>query len=96
MCTESGLRGLHLIDPTADLCCLSISPGINASVVAEICCTIHAGGLVYGFVGAGGNTGGAVTQAIFFSPHNLAPYESFKWLGRVAVVTHCPPMTARS
>ena len=41
----------------------------------------HAGGLVYGFVGAGGNTGGAITQAIFFTPHNLAPYDSFKWLG---------------
>ena len=36
---------------------------------------------MYGFVGAGGNTGGAITQAIFFTPHNLAPYDSFKWLG---------------
>jgi NNP family nitrate/nitrite transporter-like MFS transporter len=43
--------------------------------------SLRARGLVYGFVGAGGNTGGAITQAIFFSPHNLAPYDSFKWLG---------------
>ena len=42
---------------------------------------VHAGGLVYGFVGAGGNTGGAITQAIFFTPASLEPYDSFKWLG---------------
>lgn len=43
--------------------------------------SLRARGLVYGFVGAGGNTGGAITQAIFFTPHQLAPYDSFKWLG---------------
>jgi NNP family nitrate/nitrite transporter-like MFS transporter len=38
-------------------------------------------GLVCGFVGAGGNTGSAITQAIFFTPGSIAPYNSFKYMG---------------
>lgn len=52
------------------------------------------GGLVYGFVGAGGNTGGAITQAIFFTPHQLAPYDSFKWLGWAFCRDSCSTDTA--
>ena len=63
-------------------------PPLNVDQPCQPRVRSHAGGLVYGFVGAGGNTGGAITQAIFFTPHNLAPYDSFKWLGWVLSVTH--------
>jgi NNP family nitrate/nitrite transporter-like MFS transporter len=43
--------------------------------------SMRARGLVYGFVGAGGNTGGAITQAIFFTPQSLATADALKWLG---------------
>ena len=38
-------------------------------------------GIVSGFVGAGGNAGSAVTQAIFFKPDNLETYEGIRYMG---------------
>lgn len=46
-------------------------------------------GLVSGVVGAGGNVGGAVTQAIFFTYTGLSTAQGFQWMGvmTMAVVT---------
>jgi len=38
-------------------------------------------GLVSGFVGSGGNVGGAVTQALFFTYTGLSTPDGFKWMG---------------
>ena len=38
-------------------------------------------GQVSGLVGAGGNAGAAVTQAIFFTPASLSVADGFKWMG---------------
>lgn len=42
-------------------------------------------GVVSGFVGAGGNAGAAITQAIFFTPQNLPVYDGFKWMGIMVI-----------
>jgi len=42
-------------------------------------------GLVYGFVGAGGNTGAAVTQALFFTYLPLTPTQGFFWMGLMVI-----------
>jgi len=38
-------------------------------------------GLVSGFVGAGGNAGGAITQAIFFTYATMPMDKAFVWMG---------------
>lgn len=38
-------------------------------------------GIVAGFVGAGGNAGSAITQAIFFKSDNLETYEGIRYMG---------------
>eukprot|EP00775_Hariotina_reticulata_P006420 gene6420-6651_t len=45
----------------------------------------RAGGLVAGFVGSGGNVGGAVTQAIFFTCLPITTQDGFKWMGVMIV-----------
>jgi hypothetical protein len=47
----------------------------------------RATGLVSGFVGAGGNAGGAVTQAIFFTYSTLPVDKAFVWMGVMTVVS---------
>ena len=42
-------------------------------------------GLVSGFVGAGGNAGGAVTQAIFFTYSALPSDKAFVWMGVMSI-----------
>lgn len=42
-------------------------------------------GLVSGFVGAGGNAGGAVTQAVFFTYSTLPADKAFIWMGVMAI-----------
>lgn len=42
-------------------------------------------GLVSGFVGSGGNVGGAVTQAIFFTYANLSVPQGFFWMGVMTI-----------
>jgi NNP family nitrate/nitrite transporter-like MFS transporter len=46
-------------------------------------------GIVCGMVGAGGNAGSAIAQAIFFTPQSLQTYEAFKWMGVMAVGIAC-------
>jgi MFS family permease len=43
-------------------------------------------GLVSGFVGAGGNAGGAVTQAIFFTYLSMPTDKAFVWMGVMSLV----------
>lgn len=43
-------------------------------------------GLVSGFVGAGGNAGGAITQAIFFTYAALPTDKGFVWMGVMSMV----------
>ena len=38
-------------------------------------------GVASGLIGAGGNTGSAVTQAIFFTANGMTLAEGFKWMG---------------
>lgn len=38
-------------------------------------------GVASGLIGAGGNTGAAVTQAIFFTSNSMTLAEGFKWMG---------------
>lgn len=38
-------------------------------------------GAASGFVGAGGNAGGAITQAIFFTSASMTAAEGFQWMG---------------
>lgn len=38
-------------------------------------------GVATGLIGAGGNVGSAVTQAIFFTGVNMTVAEGFKWMG---------------
>lgn len=42
-------------------------------------------GLVSGFVGAGGNAGSAVTQAIFFTYGSMSVPDAFKWMGVMTI-----------
>lgn len=42
-------------------------------------------GIVCGFVGAGGNAGAAITQAIFFTPTTFTIQEGFKWMGVMVI-----------
>lgn len=42
-------------------------------------------GAASGFVGAGGNTGSAVTQAIFFTDSSLTTAEGWKWMGVMVI-----------
>ena len=37
-------------------------------------------GAVCGFIGAGGNAGSAIAQAIFFTPGTLSTQDAFKWM----------------
>lgn len=43
-------------------------------------------GLICGLVGAGGNLGGAVTQAAFFTTGSIQTYESYRWMGVASVI----------
>lgn len=43
-------------------------------------------GLICGCVGAGGNLGGAVTQAAFFTAGSIAIYDSYKWMGVMTIL----------
>jgi NNP family nitrate/nitrite transporter-like MFS transporter len=51
-------------------------------------------GSASGMVGAGGNTGSAITQAIFFTSASMTTAEGFKWMGVmiIAVTTVCVPL----
>jgi NNP family nitrate/nitrite transporter-like MFS transporter len=42
-------------------------------------------GIVCGIVGAGGNAGSAIAQAIFFTPATLSVPDAFKWMGVMAI-----------
>ncbi len=42
-------------------------------------------GVVCGFIGAGGNAGSAITQAIFFTPTTYTIQEGFKWMGVMVI-----------
>lgn len=42
-------------------------------------------GIVCGMVGAGGNAGSAIAQAIFFTPATLSVPDAFKWMGIMAI-----------
>eukprot|EP00882_Tetradesmus_deserticola_P020203 GHRQ01021780.1.p1 GENE.GHRQ01021780.1~~GHRQ01021780.1.p1 ORF type:complete len:278 (+),score=92.87 GHRQ01021780.1:423-1256(+) len=57
--------------------------GMNCAVVPFI--SKRSTGLVYGLVGAGGNTGAAVTQAIFFTYLPLSATQGFFWLGVMVI-----------
>eukprot|EP00878_Enallax_costatus_P038944 GHUV01044445.1.p1 GENE.GHUV01044445.1~~GHUV01044445.1.p1 ORF type:complete len:470 (+),score=58.19 GHUV01044445.1:180-1589(+) len=57
--------------------------GLSCGVVPFI--SKRSTGLVYGMVGAGGNTGAAVTQAIFFTYIPMAPTAGFFWLGVMVI-----------
>ncbi|WIA11705.1 hypothetical protein OEZ85_011801 [Tetradesmus obliquus] len=57
--------------------------GLSCGVVPFI--SKRSTGLVYGLVGAGGNTGAAVTQAIFFTYLPLSPTQGFFWLGIMVI-----------
>jgi NNP family nitrate/nitrite transporter-like MFS transporter len=46
-------------------------------------------GVVCGMVGAGGNAGSAIAQAIFFTPAVLSVQDAFKWMGVMAVGIAC-------
>jgi NNP family nitrate/nitrite transporter-like MFS transporter len=57
--------------------------GLSCGVVPFV--SKRSTGLVYGLVGAGGNTGAAVTQAIFFTYLPLSPTQGFFWLGIMVI-----------
>jgi NNP family nitrate/nitrite transporter-like MFS transporter len=57
--------------------------GLSCGVVPFV--SKRSTGLVYGLVGAGGNTGAAVTQAIFFTYLPLTPTQGFFWLGIMVI-----------
>lgn len=59
------------------------SCGLSCGVVPFI--SKRSTGLVYGLVGAGGNTGAAVLQAVFFTYLPLSTTQGFFWMG-VAVI----------
>ena len=42
-------------------------------------------GVVSGFIGAGGNAGSAITQAIFFRDSSLETYEGLRWMGVMVI-----------
>jgi len=46
-------------------------------------------GIVCGMVGAGGNAGSAIAQAIFFTPAVLSTQDAFKWMGVMAIGIAC-------
>ena len=72
--SPSPLRPTHLLPHT--------HPSILQPFVSK-----RATGLVSGFVGAGGNMGGAVTQAIFFTYAPYAMDKAFVYMGIMAVVS---------
>jgi NNP family nitrate/nitrite transporter-like MFS transporter len=43
-------------------------------------------GLICGAVGAGGNLGGAITQAAFFTAGSIKPYHSYLWMGVMSLL----------
>lgn len=51
-------------------------------------------GSASGMVGAGGNTGAAITQAIFFTSASMTTAEGFKWMGVmiICVTSVCLPL----
>jgi NNP family nitrate/nitrite transporter-like MFS transporter len=57
--------------------------GLSCGVVPFI--SKRSTGLVYGFVGAGGNTGAAVTQALFFTYLPLTTTKGFFWMGVMTI-----------
>lgn len=59
------------------------SCGLSFGVVPFI--SKRSTGLVSGFVGSGGNVGGAVTQALFFTYLPLSTYRGFLWMGVMTI-----------
>jgi len=57
--------------------------GLSCGVVPFV--SKRSTGLVYGLVGAGGNTGAAVTQAIFFTYTALSPTQGFFYMGIMVI-----------
>jgi len=57
--------------------------GLSCGVVPFI--SKRSTGLVYGMVGAGGNTGAAVTQAIFFTYTAMSPTQGFFYMGIMVI-----------
>ncbi|GBF96772.1 nitrate transporter [Raphidocelis subcapitata] len=64
------------------ICCQQ-SCGLSFGVVPFV--SKRSTGLVSGFVGAGGNAGGAVTQAIFFTYATLPMDKAFVWMGVMTI-----------
>eukprot|EP01024_Parvocaulis_polyphysoides_P062072 TRINITY_DN6994_c0_g3_i3.p2 TRINITY_DN6994_c0_g3~~TRINITY_DN6994_c0_g3_i3.p2 ORF type:complete len:280 (-),score=42.80 TRINITY_DN6994_c0_g3_i3:200-922(-) len=59
------------------------SEGASYAVVPFV--SKRALGIVSGFVGAGGNAGSAVTQAIFFRSDELETYEGLRYMGLMVI-----------
>lgn len=82
-CLLMGLTSNSLGATMAILVIFSIfcqqSCGLSFGVVPFI--SKRSTGLVSGFVGSGGNVGGAITQAIFFTYTGLTVPQGFMWMG---------------
>jgi NNP family nitrate/nitrite transporter-like MFS transporter len=86
-CLVMGLMSNSLAATMAVLVVFSIfcqqSCGLSFGVVPFI--SKRSTGLVSGFVGSGGNVGGAVTQAIFFTYSTMSVPQGFVWMGVMTI-----------
>lgn len=86
-CLAMGLSSASLGGTIGLLVIFSIfcqmSCGLSFGVVPFV--SKRATGLVSGFTGAGGNTGGAVTQAIFFTYATYSVDKGFVWMGVMTI-----------
>eukprot|EP00210_Caulerpa_lentillifera_P009502 g9062.t1 len=83
LCVVMGFLQDTLVGTIMCMICFSVfvqaSEGASYGVVPFI--SKRALGIVSGFVGAGGNAGSAVIQAIFFKPDSLETYEGIRYMG---------------
>lgn len=86
-CLVMGLVSHSLVATMIVLIVFSIfcqqSCGLSFGIVPFV--SKRSTGLVSGFVGAGGNAGGAITQAIFFTYSTLATDRAFVWMGVMSI-----------
>jgi NNP family nitrate/nitrite transporter-like MFS transporter len=87
-CVLMGLMSHSLAATMAMLIIFSIfcqqSCGLSFGIVPFV--SKRSTGLVSGFVGAGGNAGGAITQAVFFTYASMPMDKAFVWMGVMSIV----------